>query len=476
MNKKAFRQRRNQLRHGLTIMEVMISIGVILIGLVGVAALIPVASEDASSAIRTDNAVRYASSIHAQLQAQRVNNLGQFIRTDFDPTNDDGYSPGGNTQSPQKFLLPGGTPVPGAPNFLNLGPSMQTPYVTWFFNINGVPPTSPTNQASFCLDPRLLSRFQNSVATAPGNPDARTAYDSTRFPYYNEYYNGLTRPHTDEGSFGSGFPFPRMWRIAWPGQTPPGSIQRIFESALVADSRAYSYDDLEFIEAEDPLDPVGQTIQIQSYSTPGDATSGISSLGARQAGNRYSWIATFVPNSLGSNRYRMSVVVIENRSIADAPGSADQNPATLAGVTSAKNNYEAERVAWVNDLVQLGSVIEVEISASDWTSDRLRANQWVMLSGQFGVPGPQATPNAAVGLIPPVHHWYRVIGVSDPVRGNLDDADPSNDFWTRTVTLDGPAWPFVSGAALPPPAFGSTFMTIVDGAVAVIEDEITVQF
>lgn len=427
-------------RMGLTIMEVLISIGVILVGLLGVSALIPVAAENARSAIRTDVAVRYGVSITSELRARGIGDLTNYIRRDNDPRNDDFLGANTNTVARPIAL--------GVPN--------DSPSMRLATNGNGIPRSGVL--ASFCIDPLLLSQFQTPAETTL-SPNNRNAYDRSRFPYYNEYYNGLPRPNEQLANLGSGFPLPRMWRIAPPSLT--SSVR--FLSPTVAWNFASSESELSFQSPDDRLDPVGQIVNVYQYNVAGSEASGIGAVASRQTEDLFTWFATLVPPPDGSNTYKLSTVVVERRGIGEAPLQTDMNP-YLARTT--RDNYKAERVVWIESAISLGSTTEVEVYGNELVSDKIVANQWVMLSAQ---PAITVSGNVIPSpTLPAVHRWFRVLQVGESVPGTYTSPAGSFDGWRRRVVLDGPNWSFANGGSM----IDDTYMTIIDGAVAVIENDI----
>ncbi len=434
-------------RHGLTIMEVMIAIGVILVGLVGISALIPIAAEDASASIRTDAAVRYGSSITADLRSRNVGALRNVVRLDVDPRNDDGL--GANT-NPVFQPVSVGTP--------NDSPSMRVATVA-----AGVPRGG--NLASYCIDPLMLAQHQRGGETSGSAAmldGTRNGYQRNRFPYYNEFYTGLTEPNLALGGVGSGFPLPRMWRISYAATSGAGFIPPALAGWLTS-----SDSELSLSRADDRLDPVGQIVNIQQRLDPTDRTSPVVSIASRQTENRFSWFATLSPPPDASDIYKMSTVVVERRSFLDSPQRGDCNAYTAR---NDRENFQGERIAWVADAISLGSVTEVEIYANELVSDKIVANQWVMLSAQAYNSSGTFAP---VANAPAIHRWFRVVQVGPAEHGEFSVAPAGTiNGWKRRVVLDGPTWVFGFGDSS---LLNDTFMTIVEGAIAVIESDIRMQ-
>lgn len=420
--------RTRRARHALTIIEVMIAIGVILIGLLGVAALIPIAAEDASASVRMDSGVRMAASVTADLRARDIGSFSNVYYWDNDLRNDDGR--GVNAQPARK------SPVADldAPSF-----EQQASYRTG-------------RMAAFCIDPGFLS-----VAQAPSDlqtlPINRNAYQLSRFPYYNEFYDGLSPPNALLGSLNSGYPSPRMWRIGF--GAPPSSAARPFYPPGVTNLLIRGEHELVMDRSDDKLAPLGQLINPLS----GDV------VGSRQYEARYSWIATVAPVD-GSDLYKLSVVVIENRARSSGITPAAMSPYQA---TTSRDNLPSERLAWIANGVSLGSNSEVEIYASELVSSDVKSGQWVMLSNQPYING-QPHPT-----IPAIHRWFRVVQTGPVETGEfaVPQLGSVDNVWRRSVVLDGPNWSY-EGNGNDGTIRNDTYMTIVEGAVAVIESDIRI--
>lgn len=418
-------------KRGLTIIEVVFAIGIVMVGLLGIAALIPIAAEDANSSIRTDAAIRYGSSMLAELRARDVGTFNNLYRLDIDPRDDDFTA----TSSPGDAAI--FRPVTGT--FPSDSPSL--PRLAQYRR---------GRLASFCIDPLFLSQHQSAgEMVVLGNE--RNAYQRDRFPYYNEYYNGVLPPK-DELTIGNGWPFPRLWRVSY--AKPYTNSPTRFISPNVATWLTSSANELSFTKVDDRLDPVGQIIDPLSATAEG----------VRQTENRYSWLATATPPLDGSNTYKLSVVVVDRRNTVNAPLLADTAPDANASLRDA---YGEERVTWVSSAVSLGSTVEVEINGSEKFSDKVVAGQWVMMSQQ-----PHVNNNGNLiphPSIPASHRWFRVVQVGPVQYVTIGNAN----CWRRRLVLDGPSWSFANNSS-GTPELGDTYLTIVTGAVAVIESDIRI--
>lgn len=472
-------------RHGVTIVEVLFAIGVILIGLLGVLAIIPVAGRDAGEAIRIDTASRMAQTISNELVSRDIESLDGLVYSDNDPLGDDFNYPG-----PSQRLGPAGAVA--ATDVATLTPANQipareldklldrpvietsppsgpwlykgldSPGLMGFFSGDSVAQTATfrrTRMASFCLDPDFLARNPTYLL----GPQ-RNAYQPARFPYYSEWYSPVFPPQASLGSVGSIPPLPRMYRVGI------GVLGR-YARQQIADALTHSDGSLMMYRPRDRTVPPSQ---VMVNLDPAGATSG-----TRQDKNRYTWIATVTPPLDGSNHYNMTVVVIESREpfaglydLGSTPGNAgpDVNPIS-------------ERVCWVTNPVQLGSTIEVTAYGSDAIDDTIRPGQWVMLSRQVYETDGSGTPLRPHRRLPAAHRWYRVQRVTEAERGAFTQAPYTNltGCWRRQVVLEGPTWEFGTanngnGGAAEVLLADDTYMTIVHGAVAIKERTIELDF
>ncbi len=465
---------------GVTVIEVLFSMGVILIGLLGVVALIPVAGRDAREAVRLDAAFRLADAVASELQARELRSLEGLVYLDIDPENDDGLSPlrvinnpapqpdpGGNTEFGQVGMRALSNviirPSKRQGNMRQFGAPLDSPGFVMSF-VSGLPPAMAntyrvTPLASFCLDPDFLSK--NSVGNLG---ETRNAYQPSRFSYYSEWYLGLEPPSNPFSGVGSTPPIPRMYRVGVGGM---GS----FVQAQIAEALTRSDAALMMYRPQDKSVPASQVLRNMDFA-------GITA-GARLGSGRYTWIATITPPLIPSNHYHCTVVVIESREVVAGLYNVGNTP----GNPSAKTNPSSERVFWVSDPVQLGSTIEVTAYGPATVDDSIRPGEWVMLSRQRYALAVSGVPERPLPAIPAEHRWYRVQRVmpTEPALPIAPFTGGVPDVWQRTVVLEGPQWQFGNqnnaAPGSPPQVLADdTFMTVVSGAVAIKEFTLDLPF
>jgi hypothetical protein len=415
---------RPKCRRGLSILEVLVSIGILVLGLLGVVALIPIAAQNINRGIALDDSTAVARGGVADFQARSANNLQKWLR----------YPVGGPP------IVPAGGQMSGL-----LGVQMADPTITSTY-------VNPT--WAFCIDPlmyekilvndggdRQLSFFPYQPRT-PGSPD---------FP-------DLTAVNGGAGSMTRG----RMLRVAlnWRALDWRARAGNAFVALNVglAESMCVTSDDLLLTApGQEPQTggfgiTVGQTEapasqqdanQLLSWDDP--STTRVK----RNATGRLSWFATMTPlaGSVagGARYYTLSVAVVERRDVVIDAG----RETTIDSTEESLQEVEGERTAGIRFVG--GGLNGGEVELVSYQTDpalalkslsRMREGNWILVSGPI-MPTP-TNPNP-VGHI---FNWYR-IGSIEP-QPSIQGAEV-----VRTATLRGPDWP--------------TGVTYVPGPVAVGE-------
>ncbi|WP_153555171.1 type IV pilus modification PilV family protein [Roseimaritima sediminicola] len=472
-------QRTRHTRAAVTIIEVLFAIGVILIGLVGVVALIPIAGRDAGEALRLDAANRIASSAAAELSGRNLRSLDGLVFLDIDPMNDDGMTPptiidSSTDHADAKPQLMQATPPANSrirvvkdlldrPRFLFPPPGnpvgrecagLDAPGFALSFNPSAG--FRETRMASFCIDPDFIAKNATTAVLPMSGP--RNAYQTARFPYYSEWYSALTPPSAALPGVGTRPPLPRMYRVG------VGSASS-FVASMVADALTQADGSLMMHRPKDRTLPPSQVMN--------NMDAGSSVPGSRRSAGRYTWLATVTPPLDGSLHYNVTVVVIESREayantydFASAPASP-----------SAEENPASERVFWVTNPVQLGSTIEVSMYGPETVDADVRPGEWVMLSRQVYETDGSGTPVRPHSTQPAVHRWYRVQRILGKEEGPFNNQPPFTTLsgvWKRQVILEGPPWQFGfenNGNSATPETLlaDDTYATVVEGAVSIRE-------
>ncbi len=438
---------RNPKRNAVTLVEVLFAIGVVLIGLVGLASVLPVAARRAQDSIDLNEASALASAVFDELEAKgALRRSAWVVRLDQDRGS---FGPG--TTPPVDAAFP--------------------------------------NATSWCIDPMFVSADVSALTEANGgyfnayNPNSGNGYRRMLFPHYRGEHDPLADPSLPPDEFWRpvGSIAPRMLRVGVGRQQDQGGLLRTpdGEAFLFRSREAEAL--VETLDEVSTFKPEDRTLNVVTQDT--EAVSGGSPLGKRVTDGSLTWIATCnqVP---GSTYMSVSVVVMRkrDRSFFTYPVTDTQESGPAK---TSDGNSTAERLAYVNyangftggagGTVQImGPAEHVDANGNPvgGLSPRVVVNDWVMLSRQLPSGGD-------------VHRWFRVasvdeepefLTVDDPVHG-----DP-HEVWQRTVYLDGPDWSF----GFPTPGFAdkdtaggtvldNTYVTIMDDVIAVSEHMIRMQ-
>lgn len=400
-------------RRGVTLIEVIFSIGVILIGLVGVVAILPLAGRRAQDSISISVGSGMCDAVFHDLQTRNFLSRSLYFNT---TTN---------------------TPI-------------------------GVADVASLSPGSFCIDPLFVANLDANGTIPP--TVLSNQYEPRLFPYYKNTHDPTQDPST---SFTSSWPVqPRMLRVGVLEEsivspaTTRGSIS--IEESLALVERG---DDIPFVRPKDRT--LNATIKGANAVTSGTTYGKLLSTG------EYSWIATVNPLP-GGEYASVSVVVIRNRersftlpTTTTAPSRPDGNQIgeRLAYVTYA-TGFRGGAGGVVHLISNLNTVSTVQ--SNDWlmlsrTTPAGDIHRWYRVSAVDGKAVKERRPiaeDATAGDVKP-----GLPGTGAELR----------DIWSRKLYLDGPDWSFnfVSGT-LPDGYADTTFAdntvaTLVEGVVSVTE-------
>ncbi|MGN6136018.1 MAG: type IV pilus modification PilV family protein [Aureliella sp.] len=462
-------------RSGMTILEVLFAIGIVVIGLLGIASLLPLAGHQASEAARAAEAQALAQDWYSELFTRQIHRSDSWIfYQDISGT------------------VGGVTFTPG--------------YTNYNANINaikfGTPPTGMTrvtNKQAVCIDPMFFAEadMQSATGSTPlafvqPAPATNRWYRPSVFPYYQDRYNPTIDPAYVPSTSVAWGDQPRMVRVTFSnGASSPAPAAAKYVEQVFA-----SQDELSMtVDQKDrSAAPVRTPTLYAALPTSGTAWP----IARAASRTDYSWLATLSPNETLDNRPvdygTLSLVVMYKRDrLFFNPKDSATVPALRAGDPTPESKPLGERVAWVVPIsgdFSGGTGGRVRLLASDGVPDTLHIGNWVMLSKYVSASG---------GAAHPVFRWYRVVSCDAPRLAPF--TDPSADFlqganqvpaknfpstagkdpyglvppssdqvWSRDVVLDGPDWDF--GLYYPPgtTTFTTpTTATLLQGAVAVIE-------
>jgi hypothetical protein len=387
-------------RRGISLLEVLVSIFVLVVGILGLAALIPIGRFEVQEASKLDRGATIGREAHRQL----------LIRGYLDSDNWVIYRD---------------------------NPSQE--YVSYPEYVANLPSSLTAQQRSqvligpFAIDPLMLANRQNRDVVFGGDP----APSLVTFPY-----NANVDAAADNLS-----EVPELPRLSVADLMPDDFFNnlRINPTSLaypqnekdiaLADYLFRGRDDLTFFLPDDK-----DARPVQQFSINGNGTTEVDfqtqtpnqRLSASSAGD-FSWMVTVSPaqgsayqwstqqyRPQGMQQYVVSVVVFYKR------------PFTVFPNDPSESNPPAERTVMVEFSGSGigGGSVHLESSDPRYLRD-LRPNQWILLMGRVNVEN--VPPGfAPADMIPPpvIAKWYRIVAVDD-------GSEPTH----RDVTLDGPDWP-----------------------------------
>ncbi len=414
-------------RVGVTLLEVLFAVGVVLIGVLAVAALVPLALYHSGRGNTSDRAATLGISGRHNFVAYGLSNPLNWRLPNGAPV----YNPARIPAPPHlDFGLPGGAYLPGgaflidpefvASNFAATTAHFNAAVFPYYTQLPYSNPPNPGNVLEArCRRLSLVPSNRAPTAAIATFPMLRGAQARNWFSMHDELVNELPSDKI--------LPPISKYETIYPG--PDGQ----WGQSGVDDN------------SDGVIDDSGEALALGSDDFAG----------RRSFEGTFSWMAMLVPkrDQAGSNRdeYTMSVIVMQRRDPTMRPFLDDNgNGAFNVGEIETGN----ERLVDVMDMPGLGmgggevtlagrpngvrppSVEDLEVRSGDW----------LLLTGTYG-PSPAAVE----------FKWYRVVA--------SDDVNTGSSPFTRSVTLLGPDWPII-------PAAGTAWVqaTIVPGVITVQEE------
>ena len=449
---------------GVTLLEVLISMFVALIGLSGLAALFWLGGIEMSEGVKLDRAVSVARSAQRSLKIYGMLRPVQACNT---PT---------TTVLVQTWLTPGGATIDGSGMVSGTTAQPLMPFSTTSYGISpppGAPSVSYGNYSQgFAIDPIGVIANQNNYDThgnwlAPAFPAVDGTSSLAAIVYPAVSANAQCAPT---------YTIPCLSRItlqAYPQnsttQTYPQSSANIVPySAGQADMVFRFGDDLVLNAPEGDFPPT------QFYSAGG----------RRQSQGDYSWLATVVPGNStyegttaspmvftpngDTNLVRVSTVVFYKRNPLVLIDPTGETPPSERMVTVSLTPFNPDGSTGNPPTGIAGGDVQLQCPIQSYLN--LKAGQWIMLSQRSGGPAPLTPISASVAVTTNVYtnywyRWYKVVATG-PVEQHINPGNPTTYY--RNVTLSGPDW--TPGTAIVQP-----YASIFDGVVAVYEREIDLE-
>ena len=387
------------LRRGISLIEVLISMFVLLFGLMGVAAIFPVGNHYAARSEQFDRGSALAQSAFADLKARGMLDPKHW----YYASQPDGDTIGGPVYgviANEMFRVPIDTsdrdnPQPGYAFVIDpMGAGL---------GLYGTPPVT-TN----------LDSFPYASLIDAGTPDGAP---NTQMP------DAWRVTATKMGLYGLHWPVRRVSLL----QSPSTLL-----NPRVAETIFRLHDDVTNEQPRESDRPAIQRWSADYNGFPQDEPWNHRLLARSYSGN-YSWLATVVPTTaeslaalqpinprFGSDLYEVSVAVFNKRE--PLPPSA-----------ATERLIEAEMLQG-NELVIFGKASSPEQAAENLNNatEGIRPGQWIAVTGVH--------PTNGSFLL----KWYRILSIDDETQENQPLATVAGNYPVRRAMLDGPDWPLTN--------------------------------
>lgn len=408
-------------RTALSLMEVLFAIGVLMIGLLGIASVLPIGTRNAAQALRSD--------ITASAVENQVSNALARL--------------GGR---PSEVLYPSSFPRLSAlsaspdPNFSSTRLFSQKTILRLGSSVPSIDPLDGssvfTPPLAICIDPSFITATTNSRLPTPNY------YDRSKFPCFDYNYNAVSHPGLGVSGATAGPISPRMFRVSLSAKDSTAIPEHAVAKALLSER-----DGLPLNKPKDNTLPT--SILFRSLDDPSRAEV--------QRSGAFSSLVTVVPTNLSATTYDVSIVVFESRQVTTntlglettnplhtfplQPFSAIdvwENQAALAADAKTYPDEVMCDVVGASDIIDGGMGV-FTYRHSSGCNPAIKAGNWVMLARFDGTAGISR------------YGWYRVTQVlSDPVIVGAS--------YEATIEVRGQGWVFhpmmITGAGtiVPQPA------------------------
>jgi hypothetical protein len=427
-------------RRAISLTEVLIAMGILTLGLLGVAAIFPVGGYYMQKAEIADRGSAIAQAVMNDIVAR-----GML-----------------NPQSWRVMIPPAGSPPASDPfpSDAKFTPPPYLPYRGTFTRPFGAALGEALNQPAAAMDPTRIGKQFGSAFVLDPLGVAAMAFPNQNYPVqWNAVASSF--PATATNVFGSAFSYSAAWQPwspTWPVrrvtfQHPTNQWQM---DATTAGHYFRGSDDLTTDLPSRDDRPAAQNWDVDRNGVPL----------ARQWTGDYSWLVTVVPTTNAARdgmarnpegfAYDVSVVVFYKRVLPDGAVAVSDVLATSPGpgdeyrkFSDAMGDQErAVRAKVVSTglnggellLTDLGDHLEGKSPFGD-----LKVGQWIMLCG------PHPNSNVDMSRTPPVGeprftlNWYQVLSIDGremklDANGNptTNPSEPDR----RLVAVRGPQWPW----------------------------------
>lgn len=457
-------------RAGLTLAEVLVSMGIMTIGLLGVASLFPVGGHymQQGEIADTANAIAQAALDDAIIRGHL--NPENWVVLDIDNLKfTDPSTPNRPGTTPAQVNVSRFTDaLEGAMHFRTL----STPTANAMRSLGGLY-LDGFYGAAFIIDPLgMASGLAVDDTSAAPHENREQTIPRRRFPAF------ITASGNTYEANQLNLPSWRPWDLSTAQSTfRSWPIRRITTSIAIQDWNNSSFrtmlpaarklftanDDLALTLPNDSDSPARQRLETWQNSSNGNAIQPAS----RQAGGNYSWIISVSPGSSEARdalamqpdayQYDVSVVVFHKRVLGEG----------FEGALEAERLVNAKVVTTGTSGGELLLEKRPSENSDPYASfpspfEELRSGEYVMVTG----PHPLSSNRRPMLF----SQWYRVQSIEDSGSTNLQGASQTLDREGRVlVSLRGPDWPWQETSDLNDNTLLSNDLrvTIVPGAVAV---------
>jgi hypothetical protein len=476
-------------RAGVTIVEVLFAMFVVLFGLVGLVVLLPLAGRRASDSYVLTQSNAAMQNLATEMMASK----------DLQPTGERGWWYADDRSGP---------PVPPRYAVADSVGNMYQRIGVMLQSSRNYPASQRNSQAlareawahGFCIDPLFCAdQFAEGwrYLAPPGYTHARKSvsqvlFRRTRMPFFDEnaflggnFVTGavdfidtanLGLTTTSPQLFYLGGPvaleFPRLVRVSFPS----GKFSTAAPIVPLAMPKPLA---LKLVSALGDL-LQAEAIDDKSFGSLREFLGSAGGLIAATTDSRLTWMVTITPSEktaigIRPTEFDMSLVMMNRRdqsfdavplSYSGAETYPQDEKIAIATSTSPNNATEP---FWLSggspsiiDLPQSsGTTLELKLWGAALTDPKIRNGDWVLLSRRIALNDSRVPSIAAYnGRLIHRHRWYRVIGVDN------------RETWPRVIRVAGDAWdyPEVSTQTAPVPthAFNGSNLSHLQSALTTV--------
>ncbi|MDA7951856.1 MAG: type II secretion system GspH family protein [Pirellulaceae bacterium] len=385
----------HRVRGGFTLIEILVTLGVVTLGLFGVLTTIAIATQFADSGLGNERRAELAKQAYRNFEIRQMDapeHWLYFNGTDWVPpalTND---FLGGNINSPLYI------PIDPADPHTNLNPSLLD------------------SRQPIVLDPWLIGQVDYHFGPDASNPQVGEHTKFSEFPVANQYFYANNS-------------LPAIRRITLRQNTDriTGTTTTIRPMSRYQAEAVFTLRSL--LEAQPAPDRESQPTQI--FDAINDGTNDF--LLRRRFDDRYSWFATLVPQTparFGTalmpsendehENYKLSIVVVDEREFYIGKGTNYETVPTEGTVTVVRANFLDQGFS--------GGALRLEVpygtnraEVKKMLDELYKTGTWVFLRGSDENIGSPLSFQ---------YQWYKIVAT--------EGLDEGGDHLAKTITLEGP--------------------------------------